>query len=566
MKNAASLDQLFEDLFRDYTEAELALIKAKYATEGDVLEAPRLISRKALDMLGHYVGVVLPEGYKAQVVATSRLAAVTYHQKLERWRRWLVRKLAALPPAVLALSDEEGERLDPNARFPRRAHRQLPTLRALEIAIVFSGNHNDPESWRDWADKGQQEERIRRFKRPLAPEKTDRTDPLAILVVNNMLLTGFDAPVEQALYLDRKLVAHELLQAIARVNRTCGRKPCGYVVDYLGVARHLHEALQDYDGEDTAGALVDITVELPKLLDRRARAVAVFADRGITDLQGQVSECIDLLENLTLRADFINKLRAFYETLNVLEHRPEVPGAVFRDAKLLGFINKVAANLYRDPTLNLLGVAEKVKALIDAHLTARGVDQKIPPVAITDAEFESVLAMQGNSRARAAQMQHAARYHLVAFASQNLAYARKMSEKLEEILQRFKDDWDALERELRAFIAELKQGDRNEFPNLDPQAQVPFVRLVLEECGQGGALDEAQRTAILAATLDMVERIRQEARKVGFWKNPAMREWLTKALVRDLDRAGICRPGGERDLAQRPVALARENHEVLTRP
>jgi type I restriction enzyme R subunit len=63
----------------------------------------------------------------------------------------------------------------------------------------------------------------------------------------------------------------------------------------------------------------------------------------------------------------------------------------------------------------------------------------------------------------------------------------------------------------------------------------------------------------------MIERIRQEVRKVGFWKNPDMRELLTKALVRDLDRAVICRPGGDRDLAQRLVALARENHENLTR-
>ena len=63
----------------------------------------------------------------------------------------------------------------------------------------------------------------------------------------------------------------------------------------------------------------------------------------------------------------------------------------------------------------------------------------------------------------------------------------------------------------------------------------------------------------------MVERIRQEVRKVGFWKNEAMRELLTRTLVRDLDKAGICRPGGERDLAQRLVALAKENHENLTR-
>ena len=87
--------------------------------------------------------------------------------------------------------------------------------------------------------------------------------------------------------------------------------------------------------------------------------------------------------------------------------------------KLLGFINKVAANLYRDPALNLFGVAEKVKALINAHISARGVDPKIPPTAITDAEFEKVLQVQTSSRARAAQMQHAARYHIIGFESKS---------------------------------------------------------------------------------------------------------------------------------------------------
>ena len=162
-------------------------------------------------------------------------------------------------------------------------------------------------------------------------------------------------------------------------------------------------------------------------------------------------------------------------------------------------------------------------------------------------------------------MQHATRYHIIGFSNQNPAYARKMSERLEEILQRFKDDWNALERELKKFIDELRQGDRNDFPNLDAKVQVPFVRLVLEECSKGRELTAAKRTVALSATLEMVERIRQEVRKVGFWKNDNMRELLTKTLVRDLDRAGICRAGGERDLAQRLVALARENHENLTR-
>lgn len=565
VKDAPSLDKLFEEMFRTYTQKELAIIKAKYGTEGDVLEAPLLIEQKARDMLRHYVGVVLPEGFKAQVVATSRRAAVVFRDKLLAARDELVRDLEELPAATLALPDHEIERLDPQTQFLVRAHALLPLIRAMAAAVVISGDHNDPESWCDWSNKEKQDEYTKRFKRKLAIERTEKTDPLAMMVVNNMLLTGFDAPIEQVMYLDRKVWAHDLLQAIARVNRTCGRKKCGYVVDYIGVARHLNDALKDYDGEDITGTLIDINVELPKLLDRRNRAVAVFTDRGIADLQAEVEACVDLLVDLKIRAEFINKLRMFYETLNILEHRPEVPNDVFRDAKLLGFINKVAANLYRDPSLNLLGVAEKVKALIDAHISARGVDPKIPPTTITDAEFEKVLEAQSSSRAKAAQMQHAMRYHIIGFSNQNPIFARKMSEKLEEILQRFKDDWDALERELRKFMDELRRGDRNDFPDLDPRVQVPFVRLILEVCSEGRQLDESQRRTAISTALDIVERIRQEIAKVGFWRNADRRELLTKQLVRDLDASGVCPPGKERDIAQRLVALAKENHENLVR-
>jgi len=103
VKDAPGLDQLFEDMFRDYTPAELAIIKAKYATEGDVLEAPLLIEKKARDMLRHYVEVVLPEGFKAQVVATSRAAGVTYHEKFTQALHELVAALEALSPDILAL-------------------------------------------------------------------------------------------------------------------------------------------------------------------------------------------------------------------------------------------------------------------------------------------------------------------------------------------------------------------------------------------------------------------------------------------------------------------------------
>jgi type I restriction enzyme R subunit len=565
VEQADQLDKVFLDLFRDYTERELAIIKAKYATDGDVMEAPLLIERKARDMIRHYASVVLPEGYKAQVVATSRKAVMTYLEKLAKARDELTAELEALPPEIFTLSEEDREKLEPESAFLLEIHPQLPRLKAMEFAAAFSGNHNDPESWRDWSDKAKQEAVVERFKRRWGEARTDKTDPLSMLVVMNMLLTGFDAPVEQVLYLDRKIVAHDLLQAIARVNRTFGRKRCGYVVDYVGVAKHLAKALEGYDTEDTAGAMIDIATELPALLDLRARAVGVFTSRGITDLRTEVPRCVELLADLKIRADFINKVRKFYQKLGTLEHRPEVPADVFRDAKLLGFINKVAANLYRDPALNLLGVADKVKALIDAHISARGIDPKIPPVAITDAEFEKILGAEKDAKGRAAQMKHAARYHIIRFSNQNPQFAKKMSERLEEILQRFKDDWDALERELRTLIDRLREGDRADFPDLDPDAQVPFVRMVLEECDPDNSWSEAQRSRALAATIDMVERIRQELRKAGFWKNKDMREVLTKALKRDLDDAGLATATAARELAQKLVELARENHESLVR-
>jgi len=118
----------------------------------------------------------------------------------------LVSALEALPESVFALSDDEVQSLDDSTRSLLRLHPQLTRLRVLEVAAVVSPNHNDPESWRQWSDKEKQQALIERFKRRWAPEKATKTDPLAILVFNKMLLTGFDAPVEQMMNLDRKKV------------------------------------------------------------------------------------------------------------------------------------------------------------------------------------------------------------------------------------------------------------------------------------------------------------------------------------------------------------------------
>ena len=106
VKDGANLDDLFEDLFREHTPEELEAIKAKYATKGQIFEAPDLIRDKARDMLRHYVTNILPNGFKAQVVAYSRLAVVRYLDAFIAARDELLAEAEALSPEDKALDDE----------------------------------------------------------------------------------------------------------------------------------------------------------------------------------------------------------------------------------------------------------------------------------------------------------------------------------------------------------------------------------------------------------------------------------------------------------------------------
>lgn len=117
--------------------------------------------------------------------------------------------------------------------------------------MVISGAQNDPPEYRPYTDPNEHERIIKSFKLPF--DKVDEngiSGNVGILVVQNMLITGFDAPVEQVMYLDNVIKGHNLLQAIARVNRVYKNKSCGFVVDYVGVLKHLKEALAIYADED----------------------------------------------------------------------------------------------------------------------------------------------------------------------------------------------------------------------------------------------------------------------------------------------------------------------------
>lgn len=568
INDGASLDELFEDLFRNHSAEELEAIKKKYATKGHIFDAPALIADKARDMLRHYVSNILPNGYKAQVVAYSRLAAIRYYKALQEARDELLLDAEALTPEDKAMDDEALCQRPPKVQAVVQAWRYRDTLRTLQFAPIISGSNNDDPAWKPWTDSAAQEQLVKRFKKQLFNAKPEKTDPLAFLVVKSMLLTGFDAPIEGVMYLDRPIREAELLQAIARVNRTGFGKRCGIVVDYYGVARHLKEALAAYADEDVAGALASLKDEIPVLRDRHLRVIDMFRQQGIESLD-DTEACIVVLGSEKLRAEFAVKLKAFLGSLDIVLPRPEALPYT-KDAKRLAYIYARARNRYKDTPVLGKDVGAKVRKLIDDHVISLGVDPKIPPIQLTDAEFDTQVSRAANNRAKASEMEHAIRSHIRKHVDEDPVLYRKLSERLNEILKTLGAQWDDLVTQLQSIIDELrsgKAGDDSAVGDL-PEHYAPFLRTVLEVVSTSQTPSAADLIRLKDVTVELVDMLVQELQSNrDIWKphrradQDALNGALFDHLMRlrpplvDAEKAGV--------LADKLMEQARARHEKL---
>jgi len=568
IKDGANLDELFEDLFRQHSKEELEAIKKKYATKGHIFDAPALIADKARDILRHYVTNILPNGYKAQVVAYSRLAAIRYFEALRAARDELLAEAQALSAEDKALDDEALCQRPLSVQAVVQAWRYRDTLARIEFAPIISGSNNDDPAWKQWTDGAAHEQLTKRFKKPLFHAKPEKTDPLAFLVVKSMLLTGFDAPIAGVMYLDRPIREAELLQAIARVNRTGFGKRCGIVVDYYGVAQHLKEALAAYADEDVEGALASLKDEVPVLRDRHLRVVDLFRQRGIDQLS-DTEACVEALGNEKLRAEFAVKLKAFLGSLDTVLPRPE--GLPYtKDAKKLAYIYARARNRYKDTPALGKDVGAKVRKLIDDHVVSLGIDPKIPPIQLTDAQFDTHVARAANDRAKASEMEHAIRSHIRKHTDEDPVLYRKLSEHLNDILKTLGEKWDEVIAQLQKIIDELRSGKAGsaDAPSDLPEHCAPFLRTVLDVVCAGQTPTAAELMRLKDVTVELVDLLVQELQSNrDIWsphKRAAQEDLNTQLfehLMRirpplvDTDKAGV--------LADKLMEQARASHDKL---
>jgi len=348
----------FENLFKDCSEEELLAIKKKYGATGDLLEAEQRIAAIAKDMVKHFIEHIFPNGFKAQVVCHSKLAAVRYQKSIYQ----------ALADTVADLEAEP----EPDAELIRK-------IRFLKAAVVISSDGTNEAAYITEARKQAKAwNAVDNFCKPFDFDDPDKVyTGIAFLVVCDMLLTGFDAPIEQVMYIDKKIREHTLLQAIARTNRVKKGKQRGYVVDYIGLTDNLTDALTLYaaadEQQELAQGLKNITSEMPVLEERYQRLLQLFAEHKVAKVRefvegklanieedaAVVHEAVKLLKDEKIRADFDVYLKKFLMSLDII--LPNKAAHAYRvPAKRLGYILRVTKEPYKDTSLNLGDAGEKV--------------------------------------------------------------------------------------------------------------------------------------------------------------------------------------------------------------
>lgn len=221
------IDEEYEDITEDQELTVKEKLKSKWSRLEAVAGAESRVQRLANDVVKHFEEREQAMFGKSMVVVMSRRIAID-----------LYKEIINLRPDWHSNEDDKGI-----------------------IKIVMTGSSSDPAQWQPFIGN----KKRREF---LAKRMKDNDDPLKIVIVRDMWLTGFDVPAMNTMYIDKPMKGHNLMQAIARVNRVFKDKPGGLIVDYIGIAESLKEALHQYTESDKRTAGVDTSVAVNLMLEK----------------------------------------------------------------------------------------------------------------------------------------------------------------------------------------------------------------------------------------------------------------------------------------------------------
>jgi type I restriction enzyme R subunit len=468
--NRNAIDKRIEMITRNLTDKQAEELKKKWSKFEAIASSEQRIRLIADDIYVHYTKFYKDTFAKAMLATASKFDAIRYKESFDEY--------GDLKTAIVISPPDQREGYDEVDEEPKD--------RVLKFWNKMMEAYSDPQKYEDH----------------MKSEFIDG-DELEILIVVDKLLTGFDAPRASVLYVDKPMKEHTLLQAIARVNRLYEGKDFGLIVDYRGLIQELDSAmrtysgagLENFDGKDLEGALVDVISIVGKLRESYSNVVAIF--KGIKNKQDK-EEYELLLGDEALRNDFYNQLSNFGKYLGIALESEHVYNAIGEeDIKLykceFKFYQELRASVklrYSD-TIDHKEYEAKMRNLMDTYIAAEDIIQITAPVDIlNEKEFEDELMRLGSPRAKADAIRTRMTKRISEKWDENPAYYKKFSERIEEIIEQYKEkrisELEYLEK-MRNVMNDFRKGySGTTYPekikhNIHAQAFYGVVKEVLED-------------------------------------------------------------------------------------
>jgi len=354
-----AIDKWFEVVTKPLSDAQRTDLKRKFASADQLNKADRKVYEAAFDISEHFSQNWQGTGFKAQLAAPNKATALKYKKYLDEFGKVTSEVVISAPDT----RDEQEDVYEVDTEEVRAFWKKMMVKYGTEKQYL--------------------EQVINAFKHGPEPE---------ILIVVSKLLTGFDAPKNTVLYLCRSFEEHNLLQAIARVNRLSGGKDFGFIMDYFGVLQKLGEAMDIYSAlpgfekDEIAGTVTDVAEEIKSLPQKHSELWDVFKTvKGSKDKEKYER----LLGDEEERGKFYEKLNAYYGTLGIalstmqfLRDTPEKKIQGYKDDLAFFLKLRVAVKQRYAEEVDYKDYEKKVQKLIDTHVRSEGIQQVTTPVNI----------------------------------------------------------------------------------------------------------------------------------------------------------------------------------------
>jgi type I restriction enzyme R subunit len=521
------LDKEFEEKFGDASEEKKDKLKRE-ALRKYQLSKGRIndISRHIID---NYRNKIYPDGHKAMIVCSGRQHALRYQQAFEQLKADGYHEFES--KVVMSIGSPKSDKIAKEYFETLEWNRNNPTDKKPVFVVP-------PEEIKMVTDN---------FKLPFGNEdETEKSgkkkfDNTAFIIVSDMLLTGWDAPIASCLYLDKPLKEHNLLQAIARVNRSRKGKSAGFIVDYNGITAYLIQALEIFSGDIRPDDILkNINEEFPKLEMNHTKLVDSFKQMKI-DRNYQRDEYIDaavrFIEPINKRDDFKVFLKDFNKSINIV--LPNTKAMKFQaDFKLFNEIKLRARNAFPDDDELKITKDESnmLQEMIDEHLKSEGIESLLSePISIIDKDKFKEEIMNASPATKELKLRNNLKHTIKVGLDKNPDFYKPLAQRLDELLKLKKEERITQLDLLKAYadiqdeiIAEQKEGEDKGFKTERQRAVYNSMKVLFDENAED-------------ATKTLFDLIEGELNIIGWQTKGQVQKDIQNKIMRYLTTAKIDR-------------------------